>query len=241
MTRALTVAGRELRSSLTSPLGYVFLALFATGTLLVFFVVEGFFGADQASARGLFRWLPPLLAFVAPALTMRLWADERKMGTYEILATLPVTSWQLVWGKFMAAFGLLAFALLLTIGAPLVANAYGDLDWGPVIGGYLGALLLGSAYLAIGLVCSLLVMEQLLALFLGFLICGLTLVPDMALRAGEVSGGLAAFYASIGFWERFSSIERGVLDLRDLAFYLSVTGFFLYLNVALLRWRRFTT
>ena len=241
MSRALTVAGREFRASLTSPLGYVFLTLFALITLVVFFFSEGFFGANHASARGLFRWIPPLLAFVAPALTMRLWADERKMGTYEILTTLPVTSWPLVWGKFIAAFALLAFALLLTIGAPLVANAYGDLDWGPVVGGYVGALLLGSAYLAIGMVCSLLVMEQLLALFLGFLICGLTLLPDLALRAGEASGGWAAFYASVGFWERFSSIERGVLDFRDLAFYLSITGFFLYLNVALLRWRRFST
>ena len=89
MSRALTVAGREFRASLTSPLGYVFLTLFALITLVVFFFSEGFFGANHASARGLFRWIPPLLAFVAPALTMRLWADERKMGTYEILTTLP--------------------------------------------------------------------------------------------------------------------------------------------------------
>ncbi|NRA95266.1 MAG: ABC transporter permease subunit [Planctomycetes bacterium] len=241
MSRALAVAGREFKASLTSPLGYVFLLLFVLATLLVFFFFEGFFGANQATARGLFRWLPPLLLFVTPALTMRLWADERKMGTYELLATLPIPPWQLVCGKFLAAFGLLAFALVLTLGAPIVAEIYGDLDWGPVVGGYVGALLLGSAYLAIGLVCSLLVQEQLLALFLGFLLCGATLLPDVALRAGWVGDSLAEFCASIGFWARFASIERGVLDLRDLVFYLSATGFFLYLNVALVRWRRFTT
>lgn len=242
MSRAIALAGREFKASLSSPLGYVFVLAFTAFALVAFFYIEKFFATDEATARGLFRWLPALLLFVAPALTMRLWAEERKMGTYEVLATLPVTPWQLVFGKFLASFGLLACALVFTIAVPIVASRFGDIDVGPVIGGYVGALLLGSAFLAIGLVCSSLVQEQLLALFLGWLLCGLTILPDVLVRLSLVGdAGSADFCRSIGFWSRFESVERGVLDLRDVVFYLSATGFFLYLNVALVRWRRFTT
>jgi len=242
MSRAFALAGREFKASLSSPLGYVFVFAFAAFALIAFFYIEKFFASDEATARGLFRWLPPLLLFVAPALTMRLWAEEQKMGTYEILVTLPVTPWQLVFGKFLASFWLLACALLFTIAVPIVADTYGDLDWGPVVGGYVGALLLGSAFLAIGLVCSSLVQEQLLALFLGWVLCALAILPDVLVRLSLIeNAGVADLCRSIGFWSRFESIERGVLDLRDVVFYLSATGFFLYLNVALVRWRRFTT
>lgn len=242
MNRTFAIAGREFRASLSSPLGYVFMLLFVIVGLSLFFFVEGFFSSGEASTRGFFKWIPFLMLLVGPALTMRFWADERKTGTYEVLATLPLTATQLVWGKFLAAFWMLGLALLLTIGVPIVASNYGELDWGPVVGGYTGALLLGSAYLAIGLVCSALVQEQLLALFLGWAVCGLTLLPDLAFWDSLFQNAQWLLeLRSIGFASRFDSIERGVLDLRDLLFYLSATGFFLYLNVALLRWRRFTT
>jgi len=242
MSRTFAIAGREVRASLTSPLAYVFLFGFAAVSLGVFFLGARFFAEGQATVRGFFESIPYLLLLVGPALTMRMWAEERKSGTYEILATLPVPVSSLVWGKFLASFWMLAFALLFTMGIPIVADTYGDLDWGPVIGGYVGALLLGSAYLAIGLVCSSLVQEQLLALFLGWFVCGLTVLPDMPFwdTLFQDASWLLSL-RSIGFASRFASIERGVIDLRDLMFYVSVTGFFLYVNVALVRWRRFSS
>jgi ABC-2 type transport system permease protein len=242
MKQTLAIAGREIRAALTSPIGYVFVALFAGLSLFVFFFKESFFTSDQASVRGFFRWMPYLLLFVAPALTMRLWAEEKKLGTYEILATLPLTSAQLVWGKFLAALWFLAFALLFTLGIPVVASQFGDLDWGPVIGGYVGAMLVGSAYLAMGLVCSALVQEQLLALFLGWTLCALTLLPDAPFWESLFQNApWIQSLRTIGFGSRFASVERGVLDVEDLLFYASVTGFFLFLNVALIRGRRFST
>ena len=239
MSRTLTIAGKEIRGALTSPLGYVFVLGFATLALAMFFLKESFFANDQASVRGLFAAMPWLLALVCPALTMRLWADEKRLGTYEVLATLPLRPFETVAGKFLASVALLAGALFFTLGAPIVAEIYGDLDWGPVVGGYVGALLLGCAYLAIGLVCSALVQDQFLALFFGWLLCGLTLLPDAA-QWETLPSVIADTFRNVGFGGRFLSIERGVLDLNDLLFYISVCAFFLVLNVALIEWRRYS-
>lgn len=238
---ALAIAGREIKASLTSPLAYVFTGLFVGVGVVTFFLVEQFFTNDQASARGFFRWMPALLVLVAPALTMRLWADEKKLGTYEVLATLPLTALDLVLGKFLAAVTLLAGALLFTLGIPIVAEVYGDLDWGPVFGGYVGSLLLGCAYISIGLVCSALVQDQMLALFFGWGLCALTLLPDAPFWEALLPPGVAGALKSFGFGARFEGIERGLLALSDVIFYLSCAAWFLFVNVALIRWRRFVS
>lgn len=237
----LAIAGREIRATLSSPLAYVFVGLFVAVAMVCFFLIENFFTNDQASARGFFRWMPALLVLVCPALTMRLWADERKLGTYEILATLPMHAIDLVLGKFLAAWALLAAALVFTFGIPIVASLYGNLDWGPVIGGYIGAFLLGSTYIAIGLVCSALVTDQILALFLGWALCALTLLPDATFWESILPSGAASALKAFGFQARFESVQRGLLALGDFLFYLSFTAWFLFVNTALIRWRRYVS
>ena len=238
MNRVMAIAGREMRSSLSSPLAYVFIALFVLVAMVLFFFKEAFFATDQATTRGFFRWVPALLVFVGPALTMKLWTDERKLGTYELLATLPLKPSEMVLGKFLGALGLLVLALLFTLGLPIVVEMYGDLDWGPVFGGYVGALLIGASYLAIGLVCSALVQDQIVALFLGVAACALTLLPGAAFWESFLPP-LANALRPWGFWTRFDAIERGVIDIGDLLFYASATAFFLFVNVVLIRWRRY--
>lgn len=235
--RVCALAGREIHASLNSPLAYVFTGLFIVVAVTTFFLVERFFASDQASARGFFRWMPALLALVAPALTMRSWADERKLGSYELLVTLPLPSRQLVLGKFLGAFAVLAMALVFTLGIPLTAASYGDLDWGPVFGGYLGSLLLGAAFLAIGLFCSSLVQDQMLALFLGWALCAATLLPDAPFWESLLPDSLATAFKHLGFGGRFHAVERGLLDLGDLVFYAAATVWFLALNTVVLEWR----
>jgi ABC-2 type transport system permease protein len=238
MNHAATVAQKELRSSLNSPIAYVFIALFAVASWGIFFHLEKFFARDEASMRGFFDWIPWLLWGLAPPLTMRLWADERRMGTWEVLATTPVTSTSLVIGKFLASWGLLALALVFTLAIPVVVNSYGDLDFGPVIGGYLGALLLGAAFLALGLVCSSLVQDQFVALVLGWTFGLLLLLPGLPFWESLVSRGVADALRTFAFNARFESVARGLIDLRDLLFYATATAFFLALNVAIVNWRR---
>ncbi len=235
---SLAIAGREIRAALSSPLAYTFTALFVGAAIVVFFLVERFFAGNQASLRGLFAWMPELLVLVCPALTMRVWAEERKQGSYELLATLPLRPVDLVVGKFLGSFALLLGALVFTAGIPLVASRFGNLDWGPVFAGYLGSLLMGAAYLAIGLVCSALVVDQILALFLGWVLCGLTLLPDAAFWDSFLPKWFAEGFRGFGFGARFEAVIRGLLDSGDLLFFASVTAFFLFVNVAILRWRR---
>jgi ABC-2 type transport system permease protein len=241
MSQTTTMAQKELRSSLNSPIAYVFIALFVIGSWGIFFYVEKFFARDEASMRGFFDWIPWLLWGLAPPLTMRLWADERRLGTWEILATTPVTSTSLVMGKFLASWGLLGLALLFTLALPVVADSYGDLDWGPVAGGYLGALLLGAAFLALGLVCSSLVQDQFVAIVLGWALGLLLLLPGLPFWESIVSRGVADALRGFAFNAHFESIARGLIDVRDLLFYATTTALFLALNVAIVNWRRYSS
>jgi ABC-2 type transport system permease protein len=241
LSHAASIAGKELRSSLNSPIAHVFLALFVLAAWGIFFEVEKFFARDEASMRGFFDWMPWLLWGLAPPLTMRLWADERRLGTWEILATTPVTSTSLVVGKFLASWGILALGLLFTLSLPIVVAEYGDLDVGPVIGGYLGALLLGAAFLALGLVCSSLVQDQFVALVLGWAFGLLMLLPGLPFWDTFVNRHVADALRGIAFNSRFESIARGLVDLRDVLFYATATAFFLVLNVAIVNWRRYSS
>lgn len=145
------VAFKELALYFSSPIGYLFLAVYLGVSLFVFFWVEAFFARNIADVRPMFEWLPILLIFLAAALTMRIWSDERRTGTIEFLTTLPATAWELVLGKFFACIVLLLIALLLTVSLPISVSLVADLDWGPVIAGYAAAILLGATYLSIGL------------------------------------------------------------------------------------------
>ncbi|MDH3627437.1 MAG: ABC transporter permease [Acidobacteriota bacterium] len=240
MSRMRTVARKELSAYFNSPIAYVFLLVFAGAALFTFFNIEAFFARGRADMRGLFEAIPFLTLLLVPALTMRLWAEEQKQGTLEVLLTLPARDHELVAGKFLAGLGLLAAGLALTMMLPLSLSVagVGNFDWGPILGGYLGALLLGGAYLSLGQFISALTENQILAFILAFVVClalfGLGTDPFTRLFSDQTAGLLRA----LGTGSRFSSIARGVIDLRDLVYYASLTATFLLLNVCALRAKR---
>ncbi len=240
MTTWRTVAAKELRAYFLSPVALIFVATFLLASLFSFFWVEGFFVRGIADIRPLFQWLPVLLAFLVPAIGMRLWAEEERTGTMEMLGTLPLTTWSAVLGKFASGLGLVAVALVLTLPVPISVSMLGDLDWGPVVGGYIATLLLSGAYLAIVLCISASTSNQLVALVFGALTCGLLYVVGSDIVTGFFGGGVAEILRGVGAGARFDSIQRGVLDLRDLAYYVAIIGFFLALNVLMLEQRRWS-
>ncbi|HWN71836.1 MAG TPA: Gldg family protein, partial [Haliangium sp.] len=240
MRQIWSIAAKELRGYFTSAVALLFLATFLFTVMLTFFFVDKFFARNLADVGPLFRWLPILLIFLVAALTMRLWSEEHKTGTIEVLLTLPVPVHRLVLGKFLAGFMLVAIALLLTTGLPITVSIMGDLDWGPVVGGYVGALLLAGAYLAIGLCISATTENQIVALIATMLVGALFYLPGVPAVADLFGVAGAEILRLIGTGSRFESIARGVLDLRDLAYYASLMVLFLTLNTVLLQARRWS-
>ena len=182
--------------------------------------------------------IPLLMLLLVPALTMRLWAEEEKQGTIEVLLTLPIKDHELVAGKFLASWGLLAAGLALTLPLPFTVMTLGNLDWGPVIGGYVGALLLGAAYLAVGQFVSALTENQILAFIVALFVCLGLYGIGTEVFTGFFSDRVGAVLRDLGTGSRFESISRGVIDLRDLLYYFSITLFFLALSVGALRVKR---
>ncbi|TMQ06994.1 MAG: ABC transporter permease [Deltaproteobacteria bacterium] len=219
-----TIIKKELRGYFNSAIAGVFLAVFLAAALFVFFVLDKFFARGLADLRPLFNRMPLLLIILVSALSMRLWADERRAGTLEVLLTLPVPRWQLVAGKFLAAMVLIAVALGLTLGLPITISRMGNLDIGPVIGGYFAALLLSAAYLSIGGCVSALTENQIVAFIATAAVCVVTYLVGRLGNIGQLFGTGA----------RFESVARGVLDLRDLAYYGGIMATGIALNVVLL-------
>ncbi|EIC22000.1 Gldg family protein [Thiorhodovibrio frisius] len=231
MSEITRIARKELSSFFGSPVAYLFIGAFLAACLFVFFWAEGFFARNIADTRPLFDWMPVLLIFLAAALTMRLWSEERRAGTFELLATLPVATWRLVLGKFLAAWALVAVALALTWPLPITVAILGPLDWGPVFGAYLATLLLAASYLAIGLFVSARTDNPIVALIGTVLICAVFYLigsPALTALVGHSGGELLRL---LGSGSRFASINRGVIDLRDLYYYLSIVGVFLALTI----------
>jgi len=242
-SRMLSVFRKELRSTLVSPIPYILVVIFALGLSYVFFWgldarSPSFWLLSTASVAGLFDCIPIAFAILVPALTMRGWSEEIRGGTIEMLCTLPVTSGALVLGKFLSAWTLLAGCLLATLPIVLTVDALGDLDWGPVWGGYLGALFLGAALLSLGLWISALTRHQIVAflvtLFVGLLLC--SFMTQIAQGAAET---WRALLQQVALDARFESLGRGVLELRDLLYFASFTTFFLYLNAETVDNRRY--
>lgn len=234
----LRIARKELTLFFSSPVAFVFLATFLAVSLFVFFWVEAFFSRNIADVRPLFEWMPVLLIFLVAAITMRLWSEERRQGTIEFLMTLPVGTLQFVLGKFLACFGLLVIALALTLPVPITVALLGDLDWGPVIGAYVATLFLGAAYISIGLYVSARTDSQIVSLMVTVLI-GLALyLIGSGVLTGLTGYELAEFLKKLGTGSRFESITRGVIDLRDIYYYLSIMGVFLTLNILALEKQR---
>jgi gliding motility-associated transport system permease protein/gliding motility-associatede transport system auxiliary component len=240
VSRARAVFLRELRAYFDSPIAYVFLIAFAGAVIFTFFNVQSFYARGVADLRGLFEPLPFVMILLVPAMTMRQWSEERKQGTLEVLLTLPARDHELVAGKFMASWALLAAGLALTLMLTISVGFIGPLDWGPVIGGYVGALLLGAAYLAVGQFLSALTENQILAFILALLVCLALYGVGTEAFSGLFADRTATVLRAIGTGSRFQSIARGVIDVRDLAYYASLTLLFLVACVLAVRTRRWT-
>jgi ABC-2 type transport system permease protein len=229
MDRIKAIFMREFRSYFRSPIAYIFISFFLMISGWFFF--QTFFIINFASMRNFFDLLPWIFLFFLPLITMRLWAEEKKIGTVEILMTLPVRDHEVVLGKFLAAYAVLAVALLLTLPIPIIVAILGDPDVGVIFTSYLGALLMGGAYLAIGLFISSLTKNQIVAAIVGWVCCfGLFFIGnDLVLF--NVPGFLVPIFEYMGLGTHFNSIMRGIIDSRDIIYYLTVIGFFLFLNV----------
>lgn len=229
-TQILSITRKELSHYFGSPLAMIFLGVFLAAVLFIFFSVETFFVRGIADMRPMFRWLPLLLIFLLAALTMRQWSEEQRSGTQELLLTLPVRPLALVLGKFLAVMALIGVALALTLPLTLSVALMGNLDWGPVVGGYLAALLIAAAYAAIGLFVSSRTDNQIVALILTGLIGGMFYLIGTPGVTKFVGGVVSQVLWALGTLSRFESIQRGVIDLRDLVYYGSLTALFLTLN-----------
>ncbi|MGC9467983.1 MAG: Gldg family protein [Anaerolineae bacterium] len=233
--QTLTVTRKELRGYFSSPMALIFVGSFLAAVLFSFFWVDTFFARGIADVRPLFRWMPILMIFLVAALTMRQWSEEQRSGTLEILLTLPVSTTQLVIGKFLAVVSLVVVALSLTIFLPITVSLLGNLDWGPVVGGYVAATLLAGAYAAIGLFISSRTDNQIVALISTVLLCGLLYLVGSAGVTDFFGNEVGEVLRAIGAGSRFESIQRGIIDLRDLVYYVSLAGLFLTLNVISLK------
>lgn len=241
MTQTLAIIRKELNGYFGSPMALIFIGVFLATTLFTFFWADAFFARGIADVRPMFRWMPILLIFLTAALTMRQWSEEQQSGTLEMLLTLPASTMQLVLGKFLAVMILVDVALALTLFVPITVAWLGNLDWGPVFGGYLAALLLAAAYVAIGLFISSRTDNQIVSLILTVLLGGLLYLIGSQGLTSFFGDRVAEIMRAIGSGSRFESIERGVIDLRDLVYYLSLTGLFLALNVISLDSKRWSS
>lgn len=240
MKQTFSITRKELSAYFGSSMALIFVGVFLAVTLFTFFWISTFFARGIADVRPLFEWMPLLLIFLVAALTMRQWSEEQRSGTLEVLLTLPVSKVQLVLGKFLAVLALVALALALTLFLPITVSLMGNLDWGPVIGGYLAALLMAAAYTATGLFISSRTDNQIVALILTVLLCGLFYAAGARGITDFVGPASATVLQALGAGSRFESIQRGVIDLRDLIYYLTLAGVFLVLNVVSLDRKRWS-
>lgn len=234
MNRALVIMRRDLGAYFSTPAAYIVMAVFLA--LTGFFFFSSFFLYNQANMREFFSLLPMSLALIIPALTMRLFSEEYLSGSYEMLATLPVSSWQITLGKFLAAWAMCGVMLAPTLlYAPLI-SAMGELDWGPVAGGYAGAMLLAGAFAALGLWMSSITKNQIVAYVGGAAACFTLAFIDKALYF--VPGAIVSVVEYIGADYHFRNFARGVLDVRDVMYFVSLAAFMLMATVESLRGRR---
>src|SRR5436190_11150705 len=237
-----TIAKRELVAYFTSPVAYVFLVIFLLLTGFFTFTAGSFFERGEASLAAFFGWHPWLFLVLVPAVGMRVWAEERRSGTIELLLTLPIAPWQAIVAKFLASWAFLAVALLLTFPAVVTVNLLGSPDNGIIVAGYLGSFLLAGTYLAITCMTSAMTRNQVVALILSVVIClflilaGFNPVTDLLTR--WASPALVDTVAAFSVVTHFDGFQRGVIDARDLLFFLSVIGFALFATGVIIRGHR---
>ena len=240
-TNTWTITKRELSGYFASPVAYVFIVIFLV--LIGFFTFSGnlggFFERDEASLSAFFTWHPWIYLFLVPAVGMRLWSEERRQGTLELLFTMPITPGQAIFGKFLASWIFLSLALVLTFPIIFTVSYLGNPDMGVIFCGYLGSALLAGAYLAISCMTSAITRNQVISFILSVVIClflilaGFQPVTDMLIQWAP--GWLVNVVSSLSVMTHFFSFQRGVLDSRDLIFFLSLIGFSLFTTGVILR------
>jgi ABC-2 type transport system permease protein len=236
MRNTFIIAKRELASYFNSPIAYIVIPAYLLVSGYLFF--GQVFEAGEASLRSFFGMAPLLFLFFFPPLTMRLLAEEKRTKTIELLITMPVSDWQVVTGKFLGALGVLAAALVMTLAYPLAIGSIGEIDWGVVGAGYIGLLLLGGAYIAIGLMASSWTSHQVAAALLALAITFVLWVAGKVIPMIPESIAPVVEYVSLD--SHFRNIARGVLDTRDLLYYFSVIGTCLFMAAQSLESRRWS-
>lgn len=227
---------KELMDYLRTPMGYIFLVIFLVVSQWIFF--RDFFVQGALSLRAFFQMFPLLFVLLLPGLSMRLWAEEHRLGTLELLLSAPIPLPSLILGKYLASVAFLGLALLLTLPLPLILAFLGPLDWGVVVGQYLGALLLGGAYLALGSFLSSLTASQLSAFLLTITAAFLIFLLGYGGLVQSFPPAVGRVITALSLQGHFDALSRGVLDLRDLFYFVSFIGFFLYANFWSLELRR---
>ncbi len=234
-----TIVKRELGGYFTSPIAYIFLVIFLLLTGFFTFTVGSFFERGEASLVSFFTWHPWLYLFLVPAVGMRLWSEERRLGTIELLLTLPVTPWQAIVGKFLASWLFLALALALTFPVVITANWLGAPDNGVIFTGYVGSLLLAGSYLAVSCMTSAMTRNQVISFIVSVVICLFLILagyePVTGLLSRVANPRLVEIIAAFSVMTHFEGFQRGVLDLRDLVFFASVIGFTLFATGVIIR------
>ena len=233
------IVKRELGGYFTSPIAYVFLVIFLLLAGFFTFTVGNFFERGEASLVSFFTWHPWLYLFLVPAVGMRLWSEERRLGTLELLLTMPITTWQAIVGKFLASWLFLALALALTFPVVATVNWLGSPDNGVIFAGYVGSLFLAGAYLAVSCMTSAMTRNQVISFIVSVLIClflilaGYTPVTDLLTRFANPR--VVEVVAAFSVMTHFEGFQRGVLDVRDLVFFFSLIGFALFTTGVIIR------
>src|SRR5712672_1681950 len=237
-----TIAKRELGGYFASPVAYVFIVIFLLLCGFFTFMLGGFFERKEASLVAFFLWHPWMFLFLVPAVGMRLWSEERRQGTLELLLTMPITAWQAIVGKFLASWLFLALALFLTFPLIITVNYLGSPDNGVIFCSYVGCVLMAGSYLAISCMTSAMTRNQVVSFILSVVIClflilaGFHPVTDLMVRLA--SPAVVDTVAAFSVVTHFDGFQRGVIDARDLVFFLSVIGFALFATGVILRGHR---
>jgi ABC-2 type transport system permease protein len=234
-----TIVKRELAAYFESPVAYVFLVIFLLLAGFFTFAFGGFFERGEASLVAFFNWLPWLFLFLVPAAGMRLWSEERRLGTIELLLTMPVADWQAIAGKFLASWLFLIVALALSFPIVVTVNVLGDPDNGVIASGYVGAALLAGAYLAISCLTSALTRNQVIAFILAVVLCLLLILvgfsPLTDLLARWASPWFVEGIAKFSVLTHYDGFQKGVLDSRDLLYFFSLMAYALFATGVVIR------
>jgi ABC-2 type transport system permease protein len=242
MSSVINIIRRELTAYFATPVAYVFIVIFLVMTGVFSFYIGGFYERGIADLEPFFRFHPWLFLFLVPAISMRLWAEERKSGTIELLLTLPISLWQVVLGKFLAAWLFLGLALVLTVPLWVTVNYLGDPDNGVILAAYIGSWLMAGGFLAIGSCMSAVTPSQVVAFILSVVVCFVFLLSGLPMVMNLFTGWAPQVVmdgiANLSFLSHFADISKGVIDIRDLVYFVLVIGFWLMVNMIILELKK---